>query len=60
MTVSGHLRYTYIGNSMSTKNKKYVIAGFKDLNRNGQHNAIVIDGGEKNYFPILEITLEDE
>ena len=25
MTVSGHLRYTYIGNSMSTKNKKYVI-----------------------------------
>lgn len=28
------------------KNKKYVIAGFKDLNRNGQHNAIVIDEGE--------------
>lgn len=25
MTVSGHLRYTYIGNSMSTKNKEYVI-----------------------------------
>ena len=27
MTVSGHLQYTYIGNSMATKNKKYV----KDL-----------------------------
>lgn len=24
MTVSGHLQYTYIGNSMATKNKKYV------------------------------------
>lgn len=24
MTVSGHLRYTYMGNSISTKNKKYV------------------------------------
>lgn len=24
MTVSGHLRYTYIGNSMSSKNKEYV------------------------------------
>ncbi len=27
MTVSGHLQYTYIGNSMATKNRKYV----KDL-----------------------------
>ena len=27
MTVSGHLQYTYVGNSMATKNKKYV----KDL-----------------------------
>lgn len=25
MTVSGHLGYTYMGNSMATKNKKYVI-----------------------------------
>lgn len=25
MTVSGHLRYTYLGNSMSSKNKEYVI-----------------------------------
>ncbi len=25
LTVSGHLRYTFMGNSMATKNKKYVI-----------------------------------